>query len=296
MFSQPWDLVVAAAQDELSAFDNTFNFYCDNLSFPLAGQYPPNLPDQHYQATGHAKGIHSPISHHPPYFFQSAAGMMPAAGNHQFPPGFNRAWGPDEVQGVAPGAYIEAWGPIPSDHHDSVDHNHRLLSMSQLSRPSVSATLLNHDLPHPQPDAPRTSASINSNLLQTHASTSGNIHLQPHLNTLNDDLQFHTPLMAICLHRTQSSRTTQSRTSHRICQAGIERGEATRQLNSQSVTMPAEMQPFTIVPFNNALVVLQAKDNMKVLLLKLSLFPAKSKITIKVNDTWKITVESQLCK
>ncbi|KAG1846549.1 hypothetical protein F4604DRAFT_1936398 [Suillus subluteus] len=316
MFSQPWDSAAAAAQDEFPAFDNTFDFYRDNLGFPWAGQFPPNLPNQHYQATGHAQGIHSPIPHHPPYFFQSAAGMMPAAGDHQFPPAFNGVWGPDEVQGVAPGAYTEAWGPTPSDHHDPVDHSHGSLSVSQLSGPSVSATLPNHDLPHPQPDVPGTSASVNHNLPQTHASTSGTIHLQPHPitlnddlqsnsslstihlqphpNTLNDDLQSHSSLTAVRLRRAQSSGTTRSRTSRRTRQTGIERGEAARQLNSQSVTTtPAEMQSFAIVPFNDTLIVSQAKDNMKVLLFGSSLFPVKSEIAIKAKDAWKITVESQ---
>ncbi|KAG1885944.1 hypothetical protein F4604DRAFT_1917628 [Suillus subluteus] len=256
MFSQPWDSAAAAAQDEFPAFDNTFDFYRDNLGFPWAGQFPPNLPNQHYQATGHAQGIHSPIPHHPPYFFQSAAGMMPAAGDHQFPPAFNGAWGPDEVQGVAPGAYTEAWGPTPSDHHDPVDHSHGSLSVSQLSGRRV-----NHNLP------------------QTHASTSGTIHLQPHPITLNDDLQSNSSLGTIHLqpHPNTLNDDLQSHSSLTADPStGIERGEAARQLNSQSVTTtPAEMQSFAIVPFNDTLIVSQAKDNMKVLLFGSSLFPEK---------------------
>ncbi|KAG1770344.1 hypothetical protein EV702DRAFT_1049339 [Suillus placidus] len=128
MSNQPWDSAAAAAhgQENFPTIDDTFNFYRDNLGFPWAGQFPPNLPVLHYRATGHAQGIHSPIPYHPPYYFKSAAdGMMAAAGGHQLPPAFTGAWGPDEDPDVAqPGAFIEAWAreTAPSDYHDPIDH------------------------------------------------------------------------------------------------------------------------------------------------------------------------------
>ncbi|KAG1844848.1 hypothetical protein DFJ58DRAFT_843941 [Suillus subalutaceus] len=305
MFNQSWNPrplpTVAAAhrgnQEESPTVHSTSNMYHNNVDFSWAGQFPSNhnVPDQqggHAAMGWHTQGIlHHPIPYYPPHFSESAAGMTVTRG-HQFQPAFNEAWDLDEGQDVTPAA--RAWEPTPSDRYDPLDHSQGSLNLSQLSETSASATSLNHDLPHPQADAPGISASAHHGLPQPHASTSGAMHLEPHLNIPNNLPQSHTPLMAMRLRWTESSGTTRSRTTRRSHRTGIERGEAARQLNSQSGTVtPTKTHSLNIVPFNDAWIVSQAKDNMKIVLLRSSLFPAKDEIAVKAEDAWTTTVENQ---
>ncbi|KAG2353259.1 hypothetical protein BDR07DRAFT_1496622 [Suillus spraguei] len=309
MFNQSWNrgpLPTAAAahcsnKEESPTVRSTSNMYHNKDDFSWAGQFPSNhnIPDQqggHAAMGWHTHGIlHHPIPYYyPPHFSESAAGMTATHG-HQFWLVFNEAWDLDEDQDVTPAAW--AWQPTPSDRYNPLDHSQGSLNLSQLSEMFASATSLNHDLPHPQADAPRISASVNHGLPQPHASTSGAMHLEPHLNIPNNLPQSHTPLMAMRLCWTESSGTTRSRTTRRSRQTGIERGKATRQLNSQSSTAtPTKTRSINIVLFNDAWIVLQAKDNVKIVLLRSSLFPAKDKIAVKAGDAWTTTVENQLSR
>lgn len=48
----------------------------------------------------------------------------------------------------------------------------------------------------------------------------------------------------------------------------------------------------TMVLYNDTLIVLHAKDNMKILLFKSSLFPAKKNIAVKAKAIWTTAVKS----
>lgn len=263
-------------QEKSPTTNNTFDFHRENLGFPWAGQFPPDFPDQHYQAAGHAQGmIYSPIPYPPPYLHVHES---------KIPPAFTEAWQSHEDKDLTPGAFLEAWQPTFSDHHDPVDHSHGSPSLSQLSVPSSSATLLNHHLPA---NTSETSANANHDFTQPHAPLSGTIHLPSPSDFVDDEIrQSHAPLMSIRLCRARSSGTTRSRTSRMSRRTGIERGEAARQLNSQPLTTTPVQPIFSVVPFNTTSVALQAKDTMKLLLLQSSLFPAKDDIAAKATTAW----------
>ncbi|KAG1886427.1 uncharacterized protein F5891DRAFT_1200742 [Suillus fuscotomentosus] len=275
---QPWDSTLAAYRDQEASptTNDTLDFHRENLGFPWAGQFPPNLPDQHYQASG--QGIlYSPIPYPPPYLHVHES---------KIPPAFAEAWESHEDD-LTPGAFLEAWHPTFSDHHDPVDSSHGSPNLSQLPVPSSSATLLNHHLPA------RTPETANADSAQPHAPL-GTIYLPPPSDIVDDEIrQSHAPLMSVRLRRARSSGTTRSRTSRMSRRTGIERGEAARQLNTQLLTTTPVQPTLSVVPFNTTSVASQAKDTMKSLLLRSSLFPAKDDIAAKATTAWTTTVESQ---
>ncbi|KAG1738812.1 hypothetical protein EDD22DRAFT_959447 [Suillus occidentalis] len=284
--------------------------------FCWTGHFPANLLYQPY-ALGHALGIHHPVPHHPNILASAAARMMAATDDHQSNSSFDEVWGPD---GDTDLSQTGAWGPTHPDHNTlprsqagasgtsastNLPQPHATMPSASNTLPRFQAgapgTLARTNLPQPHAtmslasntvprhfQAGATGTSASTNLPQPHAT----IHLQPHIP---DNPQ--SPLLAVRLHRTQSSGTTQSRTSRRTQRTGIERGEAARQLTFQMLTMtpPAVSQgpEINVVAFNEAAVVSQAKDNMKRLLLGSSLFPAKGDIAAKAKSAWATTVENQ---
>ncbi|KAG1888490.1 uncharacterized protein F5891DRAFT_1177335 [Suillus fuscotomentosus] len=252
---QPWDSTLAAYRDQEASptTNDTLDFHHENLGFPLANFPPTSL----------------------------ISTIRP-----QIPPAFAEAWESHEDD-LTPGAFLEAWHPTFSDHHDPVDSSHGSPNLSQLPVPSSSATLLNHHLPA------RTPETANADSAQPHAPL-GTIYLPPPSDIVDDEIrQSHAPLMSVRLRRARSSGTTRSRTSRMSRRTGIERGEAARQLNTQLLTTTPVQPTLSVVPFNTTSVASQAKDTMKSLLLRSSLFPAKDDIAAKATTAWTTTVESQ---